>query len=31
VGVQFDSAYLHYFDKDGKSIVNVNKVAGAAA
>lgn len=31
VGVQFDPAHLHRFDKDGKAIFDVNKLAGAAA
>lgn len=31
VGVQFDPVHLHRFDKEGKTIFDVNKVAGAAA
>ncbi|WP_020561237.1 ABC transporter ATP-binding protein [Thiofilum flexile] len=31
VGVRFDPAHLHRFDKDGKTMTDVNKVAGAAA
>ncbi|HPY42149.1 MAG TPA: TOBE domain-containing protein, partial [Thiolinea sp.] len=31
VGVQFDSAHLHRFDKDGKALYDVNKLSGVAA
>ena len=31
VGIQFDPQHLHYFDANGKSLISINKVAGAAA